>query len=175
MRENVLFLDFDLVMQSDYDRSHAIPSEEFSGLREAMRRRFGSDIYLTIGDDDIAAVFYDWLPQTVQLLKHVVETCDAGIVVSSSWRFYDGDEQLRGLLALHGLDGRFRGAISREMGQQREEAILEWVAAHEREVLRWAVADDFDLKGLGDHFVRIRGGRLSKKDAQRLIVVLGGK
>jgi len=171
MGRNIVFLDFDGVMLADYNRSHAIPSSEFVGLKKKMAELHGNDAYLDIGNDDIAAVLYDWLPETVSNLRRIVESCDAGIVVSSSWRLYDDDESLEALLELHGLGYAFVGATRRSYENIREPLILEWLDSHRSEVSNWVAIDDANLKGLGGHFVKT-GTRLTARQADKAIGIL---
>lgn len=172
---NVLFLDFDGVMQPDYDKSHEMPSDEFCALRAWAAEKYEDEGFLQVGNDDIAAALRDWTNEAVESIRRIVEEGDARIVISSSWRFYDEDDNLRCLLKLRGLDRYFAGALSRSHSLEREDAMRLYLAQHPRSVRNYVAVDDAKLVGLDDHFVRIRKGSIQEEDAEKALLVLSGE
>lgn len=169
---NVLFLDFDGVMQPDYEKSHTLSPEEFTSLRHRVVEQYGDNGYLRLGNGDIAAALYDWTDEAVEGVQRIVGEGNARIVVSSSWRFYDDDDRLQHLLNLRGLGSYFDGALSRDYAVEREDAIKEYVEGHPRSVGQYVAVDDARLQGLDDHFVRIRGGSLKRVHAEKALLIL---
>ena len=52
---------------------------------------------------DVAAVYYDWDKPSVERLRHILDSTDARIVLSSDWR-EGGMERMRGMLGIHRLE-----------------------------------------------------------------------
>ncbi len=158
-------------MQPNYDASHAHSHEWPELQKDAYRRsQWPKDMHL--GVDDIAAATFDWTDEAVAAVKRIVETCDASIVISSSWRTYDSDDELRCLLQLRGLDAYFEGATVRDFSRSRERLIREYVAQRPVRVDNYVALDDTPLRGLGHHFVHVKKGSLTEADADRAIALL---
>ena len=172
---NVLFLDFDGVMQPDYDKSHEMPLDEFCALRTWAAENYEDEGFLHVGNDDIAAALRDWTNEAVEGARRIAEEGDARIAISSSWRFYDEDDNLRCLLKLRGLDGHFAGALSRSHSLEREDAIRLYLAQHPCSVRNYVAVDDAKLIGLDGHFVRIRKGSIREENAEKALLVLNGE
>ena len=170
-RHRILFLDFDGVMQPDYEASHA-RARAWSDLRDDAYRRFHWPEDIHLGSDDIAAVIFDWTDEAVASVRRIVETCEASIVISSSWRGYDSDEELRSLLELRGLSEHFEGAIGRDFSRSRERLIRECVVQRPVRVDNFVALDDAQLRGLGRYFVHVTKGSLTAANADRAIAVL---
>ena len=170
-RHRILFLDFDGVMQPDYEKSQA-QAHAWSELRNDAYRRFQWSEDIHLGGDDIAAAIFDWTDEAIASVRRIVETCEASIVISSSWRGYDSDEELRCLLELRGLSEHFEGAISRDFSRSRERLIREYVAQRPVRVDNFVALDDAPLRGLGRHFVHVTKGSLTAANADQAIAVL---
>lgn len=110
-----LFLDIDGVIQSPNDQKRFEHVKEFVELSKRLTKELdnGYDYYkygggpyedgrLPATQYDVAAVYYDWRPKTVELLRHILDTTGAKIVLSSDWREM-GLHNMRGLLDIHGL------------------------------------------------------------------------
>ena len=170
-RHRILFLDFDGVMQPDYEKSQA-QAHAWSKLRNDAYRRFQWSEDIHLGGDDIAAAIFDWTDEAVASVGRIIETCEASIVISSSWRGYDSDEELRCLLELRGLSEHFEGAISRDFSRSRERLIREYVTQRPERVNNFVALDDAPLRGLERHFVHVTKGSLTAANADRAIAVL---
>ena len=169
---NVVFLDFDGVMQADYEKGHTISSEEFCNLKQWAANAYSDDGYLQVGNDDIAAVLHDWTEEAVESVERIARNADARIVISSSWRYYDDDESLMRLLALRSLDKYFEGALSRELNITREDAIRAYIADHPCSIHNFVALDDMELRGLDGHFFQVRSGSLTAANADEAIRIL---
>ena len=112
-----LFLDIDGVVQAHSDQNRFKHVDEFVELSKRLTKELGNGFdYYKYGGDyykgtlrhapakkyDIAAVYYDWRPEVVARLRHILETTGAKIVLSSDWRT-NGLDNMRGLLDIHGL------------------------------------------------------------------------
>lgn len=170
-RHRILFLDFDGVMQPDYEASHA-QVHAWSELRDDAYRRFQWPESIHLGMDDIAAALFDWTDEAVASVRRIVETCEASIVISSSWRAYDSDDELKCLLELRGLSEHFEGATDRDFSRSRERLIREYVAQRPVRVNNFVALDDARLRGLGRHFVHVTKGSLTAANANRAIAAL---
>ena len=103
-------------------------------------------------------------PVCVGVLNDLVEALDAQIVVSSSWRFFCSLDEIRSLLAAHGLVNPVRVIDAtpcleekrgdRYFSQPRGVEIQAWLSAHP-EVARFVILDDdADMCHLTPHLVR---------------------
>ncbi|MBQ9212448.1 MAG: hypothetical protein IJ150_00695 [Bacteroidales bacterium] len=112
-----VFLDIDGVMQAHGDQDRFEHIEEFVDLSKRLTKelnngfdyyKFGGDYYegthcsAPAAQYDIAAVYYDWRPNVVERLRHILDSTGAKIVLSSDWR-EKGLDNMRGLLDIHGL------------------------------------------------------------------------
>lgn len=87
-------------------------------------------------------------PSRVELLNGLVEACNAFVVLSSSWRFTWGEEELTDLMREAGarfiLSDRTQPAV-----KNRANAIfhwLTWAGLADRDDVRYVVLDDGDPK-----------------------------
>jgi len=109
-----LFLDIDGVIQSPYDTERFEHTSEMVELSKRLTLELdnGFDYYKYGGDQtdrfppgtqyDVAAVYYDWRPETVERLRRILDNTGAMIVLSSDWR-EKGLHVMKGLLNIHGL------------------------------------------------------------------------
>ena len=109
-----LFLDIDGVIQSPYDTKRFEHTSEMVELSKRLTLELdnGFDYYQYGGDQtdrfppgtqyDVAAVYYDWRPETVERLRRILDDTGAMIVLSSDWR-EKGLHVMKGLLNIHGL------------------------------------------------------------------------
>lgn len=107
----ILFLDIDGVLQPRTQKRFAYHSEIPALCKELERRTGGRYPYsmwvegnFPVSDMDIAAVYYDWVPDAVDRLRYVLDVTGAKIVISSNWREGRTAQCIRGFLAIHGLD-----------------------------------------------------------------------
>ena len=103
-------------------------------------------------------------PLCVGVLNDLVEAFDARIVVSSTWRLFYSLDEIRSLLAAHGLvnparviDATPHGETAqgdRSVSQPRGLEIQAWLSAHQ-EVTRFVILDDeADMCHLTPHLVK---------------------
>jgi len=117
MKENlkVVFLDIDGVLQprTQYRFEH-IRNGEMPQLCADLTKRLGYDYSALMEASstsmyDIAAVYYDWDKESVALMKELLESEGAVIVLSSDWREF-GMDVMEMLLGIWGLDRFIYGA-----------------------------------------------------------------
>ena len=199
----VLFLDIDGVIQLHTQRRFDHSKEEIYALCRNLTKKFHGvfDYSAWVGDSEgnpfwtVAAVQWDWNPETIKELGRVLGTTGAKIVLSSSWRD-NGNEAMKALFRIWGLGSYYldstlpeyfwdsRDNASRTLSKRYRELmnperfvnprsfeILEWLDRHP-EVTSYAIIDDiYDIVGHGNHFVCSSRG-LKKNEADKLIAAL---
>jgi len=163
--EKIIFLDIDGVLQGygngkRFERIDSVPA-----LQKALSDKYGVD-YVACDKYDIGAVYYDWNPHAVSLIKKMLHATGARIVISSDWRLH-GLRRLKDFFRLHDLheyviditgEVRFEEARARNKGpgfiDSRTFEILDYVEAHPQ-IKSFVAIDDMDLSvGLEGHFVK---------------------
>ena len=106
--KKTIFLDIDGVLQPggwqkrfDIDRK---------ALQRTLTETLNAD-YVRLDEYDVAAVYCDWDKAGVELLKKLLTTYEARIIISSSWRRSKTLEELQHLFRIHDLDKYVVGAI----------------------------------------------------------------
>lgn len=110
-----LFLDIDGVLQprgrqTRFQHMAEVPAI-CAHLNETKKNGFDYVAYgggTGAGPYDIAAVYFDWDEPSVERLRHILDETGARLVISSDWR-EGGWERMKGLLAIHDLDGYLYG------------------------------------------------------------------
>lgn len=120
----VIFLDIDGVLQPKSAQKRFEHLKEVRQLAKELtaKIRNGIDYYDFIGaekgtmygivphaDYDVAAVYWDWSQEAVDLLREVLVKTGAKIVLSSDWR-ERGNEAMKALLDIHDLGKYLYGA-----------------------------------------------------------------
>lgn len=105
-----LFLDIDGVLQPHGEQERFNHRDEIPALctrlNNELQNGFDYEAYIHNSYSnlcDIGAVYYDWDPDAVKRLRHILDTTGARIILSTDWR-EGGMERMRGFLAIHGLD-----------------------------------------------------------------------
>lgn len=106
-----LFLDIDGVLQpcgrqERFKHIDEIP-QICAELNKSNKTDFDYESYIADSYSnlcDVGAVYYDWDKPSIERLRHILDTTGARIVLSSDWR-EGGMERMRGLMAIHELDG----------------------------------------------------------------------
>jgi hypothetical protein len=100
--EKVVFLDIDGVLQPlssqkrfDYDLDE---------LRKDLADKYQDEEYLKMDKYDLGAIYYDWLKESVELLRQLCDKTNAKIVISSSWREYSDLSRLKKYFKIYELD-----------------------------------------------------------------------
>uniref|UniRef100_A0A7S3QKT7 Trehalose 6-phosphate phosphatase n=1 Tax=Dunaliella tertiolecta TaxID=3047 RepID=A0A7S3QKT7_DUNTE len=120
-------------------------------------------------------------PPCMAQLKRVIKETGAQIILSSSWRCFEGTRnQLAVALGQHGLHVADCTPIP-DLGDGRAGQILRYLQQHGDEVESWAVVDDEEvvqgeglmMQVLAQNFVRTNGATgISVSDADQLIEIL---
>jgi hypothetical protein len=113
----------------------------------------------------------------VQRLNALAEKLDADIVISSSWRYIHGLEELRSILVAKGLASGARvidmtpGAADTTADWRRGDEVSAWLARLIRRPA-FAIIDDMTLEafeGLGRHLITTDGSRgLTDSDCEQI-------
>lgn len=167
--KKILFLDIDGVLNTERWHKKMIESH-------APKDSFG----------------YDFDPEAVANLRHIVEATGAEIVISSSWKGY-GMDGLQELWETRDLPGKVidftPDVVTDEMLLQinleevdmmicRGKEIKKWLSMHKNKVSHYAILDDYDdmLPEQMPHFVQTNYEvGISKQDADRVIEILNSK
>ena len=115
----VLFLDFDGVMVSDRHQG------QLTAIGCPLRDRFGAK--------------FD--PVCVEFLKKIIDSTDAGIVVTSTWKMEMGLDGIQQMWHARNLPGRVIGVTPDIDPIHRGNEIAAWLAVYSEEC-RYAIIDD---------------------------------
>jgi len=99
--ERVIFLDIDGVIQGYSSQKRFDFIKEIPALQKELTEKHGVD-YLSYDKYDVGAVYYDWDPHAVCLIKKILDETMAMIVISSDWRLTEGGlQRMKDLFRLH--------------------------------------------------------------------------
>jgi len=122
----ILFLDIDGVLNS-----------------EALFRRRPPDARLEMNEDKWWAEMLD--PDAIQRLNRILAETGAKVVVSSTWRFALGPDDLQRILGSRGFVGEIIGATPRRLtkrGDRRGDEIAAWLSDAACDVEAFVILDD---------------------------------
>jgi len=181
--EKIIFLDIDGVIQGygngqRFKRIASVPE-----LQKELTVKYGID-YEAYNKYDIGAVYYDWNPHAISLLKKMLHATGAKIVISSDWRL-EGLQRMKDFFRLYDLHEYVIDATdnidleeirARTKGTRfiefRAMEILDYVEKHP-EIKRFVAIDDMNLsEGLEGHFVRT-SHLITDEQCDRCIEILG--
>ena len=182
--KKIIFLDIDGVLQAYSSKRRFDNLCNIPALQEELTAKYHVD-YTKYDKYDLGAVYYDWDPHALYLLKRILKETGARIVVSSDWRSA-GIERLIDFFRLHGLNEYVVDVTEdftyKETGYYREKykgvatnyrvfEILEYLEKHPY-IQKYAVIDDMNLnEGLEGHFVRTNN-LLNSDDCEKAIAML---
>lgn len=153
--DHIIFLDFDGVLATDdYDD---ILMERNDSLRDFFGRKFD--------------------PNCVASLKMIIESTNADIVITSSWRHYLNPFSMRFMWRLRKMPGRVIG-LTPSMSDNRSLEIESWLSKHP-EIVNYVILDDMDKRQFESrqhtHLVTCNHlSGLSMQDAQKALLILKG-
>lgn len=180
--KKIIFLDIDGVIQ------HPSAMKRFTVNRKSLVDRLSQELaidYHQYNEFDVAAAYYDWHPQAINLLKSIITKTNAYIVISSNWRNLLLPNKMKDLLKIHALDKYYledTPQITNISNYQdklmlypnRVVEILTYLEDHP-DITNYVVLDDLDLSsGLDNHFVKTNN-LLTEENANTCIKILQRK
>jgi len=118
----ILFLDFDGVMVTDRYQEH------LTAIGQSLRDNYGAK----------------FAPVCVENLRHIIDSTDAGIVVTSTWKMTMGQDGIRQMWDDRHLPGKVIGVTPDIDPIHRGNEIDAWLDANPGTV-RYAIIDDAPL------------------------------
>ena len=182
----VIFLDIDGVLQGYSSQERFEHIKEMPALQKELSEKHNAD-YLAYDKYDVAAVYYDWDPHAVSLIKKILVETGAMIVISSDWRFSGDLQRMRDLFEIHdmgefvvGMTGYIEYGKSAAQCKkssaynERTLEILDYVSENPQ-IQEFVAIDDLNLSaGLEGHFVHTQH-LITDDDCNKSIEILGYK
>lgn len=162
---NIVFLDIDGVMMpiGTHDYLHY----NFSEIKKAYVQKEAA--YESVAALDLAAVEFGWDVRAVNNLKLLMQTIDAQIVITSSWRVGRTLEVLKLLFDIYKL-GEYICDVTME-GSSKEEEIEMYLWGYD--IKNYVILDDLDMgKTFRGHFVHVKDGYLKKENIEEAVRIL---
>ena len=123
---NVLFLGIDGVLLPLQAQNRFLIDVE--NMKKNIVANVDSN-FAQINAYDIAAVCVDWLPYSVELLRHLLHRFDLKIVVSSDWRISNHRvEMMKCLLRLQNMEGYFHENLPQDADLPKHQQIAMYLA-----------------------------------------------
>lgn len=145
----IVFLDIDGVLQP-YDHTERFNHDLQETVKE-IAEKYSDKIYFTMDPYDVAAVYYDWDDKAVRLLSSCLDETNAKIVISSGWRDFNNEEQLKALFKIHALDRYITDVLPKGI---KEKVIKNYLQDHSESIEGYIVLDDYDMtSAFGPHMV----------------------
>jgi len=182
----VIFLDIDGVLQGYSSQERFKHLKEMPALQKELSEKHNSN-YLAYDKYDVAAVYYDWDPHAVSLIKKILTETGAMIVISSDWRCSGNLQRMVDLFEIHGMGEFVVGMtgyieygksttqrIKSSAYNERTLEILDYVSENPQ-IQEFVVIDDLNLSvGLEGHFVHTQY-LITDEDCDKSIEILGHK
>jgi len=182
----IIFLDIDGVLQGYSSQKRFEHMKEMPALQKELSEKHNAD-YLAYDKYDVAAVYYDWDPHAVSLIKKILAETGAMIVISSDWRRSGDLQRMKDLFEIHGM-GEFVVGMTRDIEYGKSAAkrddscfynertleILDYVSENPQ-IQEFVAIDDLNLSvGLEGHFVHTQY-LITDEDCDKSIEILGYK
>ena len=147
-----IFLDIDGVLQPGTQKRH---DHNNKLLKEYLYKKYNDFRYLDVKEADIGAVYYDWRPTSVGILKEILDTTLSDIVISSDWRDTNFD-YLKAFLKLYDLDDYLIDVTDSNIYIPKKTAIKNYLNNH-KEIKKYIVFDDSNFyEDFGANFKLVR-------------------
>ena len=163
----IIFLDIDGVLQP-YDNTERFNHDLQETVKE-VAEKYNDQIYFTMDPYDVAAVYYDWDDKAVRLLKSCLDETHAKTVISSGWRDFNNEEQLKALFKIHALDSYITDVLPKGI---KERVITDYLKDHSESIEGYVVLDDYNMtSAFGPHMVKTYD-RLTEKNKTEMMDAL---
>jgi hypothetical protein len=155
----VVFLDIDGVLQRGIAQDRF--NHDLDGLKCKLSKEYNDDTFLGMDKYDVGAVYYDWNKLSVDVLRDLLNDCNAEIVLSSDWRMSKDLTQMRALFKIHKLDKYLTELVPATGRFPNKKVDIKAYLEEHPKLDRYAVIDDLymedEFKGrfvYSDHFLR---------------------
>ena len=147
-----VFLDIDGVIQPGTQKRFDHDNKK---LKEYLYEKYNDSRYLDVKDYDIGAVYYDWRPTSVGILKEILDTTLSNIVLSSDWRDTKF-EYLKAFFKIYDLEDYLIDVTNPNIFITKKEAIKSYLNKHPN-IKKYIVLDDMNFyDDFGPNFRLVR-------------------
>lgn len=140
-KKNIIFLDIDGVLQP-YNNEFRF-KHDLDATVEYLVQKYDDMIFKTMDKYDVCAAYYDWDDIAIGYLKEFLNKESAYIVVSSGWKEYNNEFQLKALFGLYELDDYILAICNKG---DKARTIQEYLQEHQEEINQYVVIDDMDME-----------------------------
>lgn len=143
----IIFLDIDGVLAQ---KKMFSPYEPDPFLKERLVKAKNDPGIGRLPDTLVNQIFHHFDPESCGLIRMLCQAYDAKLVITSSWRLFYNEEQLRAIINIFDLGAYMIGAT--RPGLPRYQVIREYIVEHD--VKRYVVVDDLNMsRQFPNHFV----------------------
>ena len=159
----IIFLDIDGVIQPyNANKRFYVNRQE---LINYLSKKYNID-YSMYDEYDVAAVYYDWDKNAINIIKDILNQTNSKIVISSSWKSSILPNKMKDFLTIHELDPYYLDDTKDIMNitnyqelkkySYRVIEILDYLERNNN-ISNYVAIDDLDLSyGLENHFVKTK-------------------
>lgn len=143
----IIFLDIDGVLNP-----HTPPTYKLDlSLNDKLAKQFNNPQIAKLNIYFVNQVYLGFNKNSCRLIRKLIDEFDAKIVLTSSWRVFYSQDEIRCMFEI--LDMKDSFIDFTKQGIPRNEVISAYI--YEHNIKRFIVIDDFDMKAaFGYHFIQ---------------------